>query len=371
MKKALTIFLLSAFLFAFSLIGKFTISGNTKGLENGTKVYLEKPDDKKGLIILDSTQVNEGMFSFKGTVPEPSLHFITIQGVKEKLYFILEEVKIIVAVEKDSIAKSKVKGTKNNEDLENFKTKALLIQNKLLSFQKLNAKKMTDAKAANDTIVINQLIKEFTVLQSELTNLPVNFLTSNPKSFISLLLVDSMFNDPSHSVEQLKTTYNGLDSSLKNTTLGKSIYNKTQKVSAFEIGSKVPDFSAPNPEGKIVSLKQSLGKITIIDFWASWCGPCRQENPNVVAVYKEFKDKGLRIIGVSLDKDGNKWKEAIAKDNLAWTHVSNLQFWQDPIATLYNIKSIPATFIVDANGIIVAKNLRGGDLRNKISMLLK
>ena len=88
-------------------------------------------------------------------------------------------------------------------------------------------------------------------------------------------------------------------------------------------------------------------------------------------MYKEFKDKGLTIIGVSLDKDGNKWKEAIAKDNLAWTHVSNLQFWQDPIATLYNIKSIPATFIVDANGIIVAKNLRGGDLRNKISMLLK
>ncbi|HEX8576568.1 MAG TPA: TlpA disulfide reductase family protein [Flavobacterium sp.] len=371
MKKALIIFLLSVFLFAFNLIGKFTISGNSKGFENGTKIYLEKPDDKKGFIIVDSTQINAGKFSFKGAAPEPSVHFITIRGIKEKLAFILEEGKITVSVDKDSIVKGKVTGTKNNEDLHNFKTKALLIQDKLLSFQELNTKKMTDAKAANDTIVINQLIKEFTALQSKLTSLPVDFLSFNPKSFVSVLLVDAMFNDPSNSVEQIKTAYNSLDISLKNTTLGKSIYNKTQKVSAFEIGGKVPDFSAPNPEGKIISLKQSLGKVTIIDFWASWCGPCRQENPNVVAVYKEFKDKGLTIIGVSLDKDGDKWKEAIAKDNLTWIHVSNLQFWQDPIATLYNIKSIPATFIVDANGVIVAKNVRGSDLRRKISTLLK
>jgi thiol-disulfide isomerase/thioredoxin len=130
------------------------------------------------------------------------------------------------------------------------------------------------------------------------------------------------------------------------------------------------DFSAPNPEGKIISLKESLGKVTIVDFWASWCGPCRQENPNVVAIYKELHSKGLNIIGVSLDKDKAKWKEAILKDKLTWNQVSNLKFWDEPIAAQYKVQSIPATFILDASGNVVAKDLRGEELRAKIIELL-
>ncbi|MBK0368580.1 TlpA family protein disulfide reductase [Flavobacterium sp. SE-1-e] len=120
----------------------------------------------------------------------------------------------------------------------------------------------------------------------------------------------------------------------------------------------------------MVSLKESLGKVTIVDFWASWCGPCRQENPNVVAIYKDLHSKGLNIIGVSLDKDASKWKEAIAKDNLTWTHVSNLKFWEEPIAAQYGVEAIPATFILDASGKVVAKDLRGAALRAKIEELL-
>lgn len=120
-------------------------------------------------------------------------------------------------------------------------------------------------------------------------------------------------------------------------------------MTSVQIGQVAPNFSAKNPEGKTVSLKESLGKVTIIDFWASWCGPCRAENPNVVALYNEFHGKGLNIIGVSLDQDEAKWKEAIAKDKLAWAHISNLKFWEDPIAKQYNVKSIPATFILDAS----------------------
>ena len=116
--------------------------------------------------------------------------------------------------------------------------------------------------------------------------------------------------------------------------------------------------------------KESLGKVTIVDFWASWCGPCRAENPNVVAIYKEFHSKGLNIIGVSLDKDAVKWKEAIAKDKLIWTQVSNLKFWDEPIAKQYNVESIPATFILDESGKVVAKDLRGEELKAKIIELL-
>ena len=111
-------------------------------------------------------------------------------------------------------------------------------------------------------------------------------------------------------------------------------------------------------------------KVTIIDFWASWCGPCRVENPNVVALYNEFHAQGLNIIGVSLDKDAAKWKEAIAKDKLTWAHVSNLKFWDEPIAKQYNVQSIPATFILDAKGNIVAKDLRGDALKAKVKELL-
>jgi peroxiredoxin len=131
-----------------------------------------------------------------------------------------------------------------------------------------------------------------------------------------------------------------------------------------------PAFSAKSPNGTTISLKESLGKVTIIDFWASWCGPCRKENPNVVALYNEFHSKGLNIIGVSLDDDATKWKDAIAKDKLTWNHVSNLKGFEDPIATLYDVQQIPTTFVLDSKGNIVAKDLRGDELKAKVQELL-
>ena len=114
-----------------------------------------------------------------------------------------------------------------------------------------------------------------------------------------------------------------------------------------------------------------MGKLTLIDFWASWCGPCRKENPNVVALYKDFHAKGLNIIGVSLDEKADKWKDAIAKDQLTWTQVSNLKGWEDPIARTYFVDGIPATFLIDEKGVVIAKDLRGEELREKIASILK
>ena len=137
-------------------------------------------------------------------------------------------------------------------------------------------------------------------------------------------------------------------------------------------GEKAPDFTAPNPDGKAITMSAIKGKVTIIDFWASWCKPCRIENPTYVRLYEQYHDKGLEIISVSLDRQNQKqrWIDAIAKDKLTWYNVSNLKFWNDPVAKLYNVSSIPATFIIDDKGIILAERLRGRGLEAKIAELL-
>ena len=137
------------------------------------------------------------------------------------------------------------------------------------------------------------------------------------------------------------------------------------------VGAKAIDFTAKTPTGASISLLKSLGTVTLIDFWASWCGPCRKENPENVRIYNLYKSKGIQIVGVSLDKDLEKWKSAIAKDGLLWIHISNLKEWDDPIAKLYGVESIPFTVLLDAKGVIIAKDLHGKDLENKLAALLK
>lgn len=372
MKKIVLVLLISVGLFSFKTLidNNFTISGTAAGVENGKKVLLQKQDETKGIVTIDSSKVLDGKFSFKGITTEPSIHFIEVEKVQGKIALILENGKINVVVDKDSLQKSKIGGTSNNFELQNFNVAAMKVQSKMMAFQKTNTEKMTAAQTKKDTIVINGLMKEFNKFQDEMIALTNGYPETHPKSFLSVLFVDNMFNAPEVDIQKIKKTYSLLDSSLKTTKAAKLIEKKIGNFKSLAQGNEAPAFSAPNPDGKVVSLKESLGKVTIIDFWASWCGPCRKENPNVVSIYKDFHDKGLNIISVSLDKDGAKWKEAIAKDNLTWTHVSNLKFWEDPIAVLYNIKSIPATFILDDKGNIIARDLRGEELRAKISSLL-
>ena len=155
-----------------------------------------------------------------------------------------------------------------------------------------------------------------------------------------------------------------------------SAYEAYQKIAHLEIGKVAPNFEAPKPDGSLISLNDIKGKVTVIDFWAAWCAPCRKENPNVVRVYNKYHDQGLEIISVSLDGDTRQndpkkaWLDAIEKDQLDWTHVSNLNYFNDPVAQLYNITSIPATFILDKDGKIAYKNLRGKALALKVEELL-
>lgn len=364
--------------------GEYLITGTAKGIENGKTIILQGQDPTtKMTVALDTVKVENGKFEIKGKVTEPAFHALIVQGSNAPLPFILETGEITVAIDKDSIHKSKISGTYNNDEYVKFNEDLTKTQKSLVDFQKKNTQKMQAAQQAQDTAVINGLMKQYMELQTEVQanskKKYVAYAESHPKSYISALIIQSMIADPSADLKKTESLYNALDESVKNTTPGKDIKTKIGQAKMPAVGASAPpvgsakwrsDFSAPNPEGKVVSLKESLGKVTIVDFWASWCGPCRKENPNVVAIYKELHSKGLNIVGVSLDKEAAAWKEAIAKDGLNWTQVSNLKFWEEPIAAQYGVQSIPATFILDASGKVVAQDLRGPELRAKILELL-
>jgi thiol-disulfide isomerase/thioredoxin len=360
---------------------EYIISGTVKGIADGKTVILEKQDNMGQVVPLDTVKVKDGKFTMTGSAKEPEIMLLQVETTQGKVPFVLENGDIKITIDKDSLQKSKFSGTYNNDvftkfndDLTKFQKE---FQKKLTSFQNANMAKMNAAQESKDTITINKLMKEYQGIQKEGMEFYVKFAEGNPKALLSALIVDSMLNDPAVDLVRVKKIYAGFSPELKKYKPGKSIQSKLDKIAkpvsvapAANVGSVAPDFSGPNPEGKTISLKQSLGKVTLVDFWASWCKPCRAENPNVVALYAKYHAKGLNILSVSLDKEASAWKAAIAKDKLTWNHVSNLKEFEDPIALQYGINAIPSIYILDAKGVIIAKDLRGEELNAKIASLL-
>jgi peroxiredoxin len=355
---------------------EYIITGTIKGIADGKKVFLEVQDDMTGAFkALDTVKVEGGKFTIKGSAKGADINLIQIESVNGKIPFILENGDIEMDINKDSLNLVKVTGTYNNDELTAYRELGTKIQKDIMKFQKDNMVKMNQAQQKKDTVTINNLRKAYFKFQEDFAKQSEEYVKTHPKSFISLLIIESLFQqmvDPA----KITTYFNGLDKELKANKHGKKIksqldlLNKPAAPAGVEVGSIAPDFSAPGPDGKVISLKQSMGKVTLVDFWASWCNPCRAENPNNVALYNEFHAKGLNIIGVSLDKDAAKWKEAIAKDKLAWPQISNLKYWDEPIRVTYGVESIPATFLLDANGTVVAKDLTGAALKAKVAELL-
>ena len=189
-------------------------------------------------------------------------------------------------------------------------------------------------------------------------------------ALISALIIEKALITKVLPETEVQVLYDALSQEIKDTATGKRIKEKLAKSKRYLWGLKLLTSPAPTPSGEELALNDVLGKATIVDFWAAWCKPCRVENPNVVKVYNKYREKGLSILGVSLDKREEDWKKAIADDGLVWNHVSNVDYF-DEIAALYNVDAIPATFILDENGIIVAKDLRGADLEQKIAEMLQ
>jgi len=351
---------------------EYLITGSAEGIENG-KMAIIQIQDEMGMIPKDTAKVENGKFELKGNYKNgPEIAFLMIEGVNNGMVpFILENGEIDITVDKDTIQKSKIGGTDNNDKFQEYNDLSSPIFKRMIAFQKANQEKYINAAKANDMTTVNALRKENEGFQKEMNDLSEVFIQKNPDTFLSALLLENFVSRQALDIEKIKKYFNTLTKEVKKTKSAKRVEDYVKSfTNPAKVGELAPNFSAPDLDGQMVSLKQSLGKVTIIDFWASWCGPCRAENPNVVALYNEFHPKGLNIIGVSLDKDAAKWEEAIGKDKLAWIHVSNLKHWQEPIAKQYGVESIPATFILDASGKIVAKDLRGEELKAKVAELL-
>ena len=364
-------------LFAFAFLAAsceqekgYYLSGTIEGVEDGTNVYIsEISDETERPEIIDTTQVKNGAFEVDLEENEhPNMSFISFDGIGGNIIYISENQEINIEAYKDSLRSSRVIGGKENRVLKKYMDHLKEVNRKITT----GRSEMQKAYNAKDST-------RFATLQATEQELKDNdmifrkkILKENQDSYVSLMILMDMLSMQAYPVKEIREMYNNLSEDLKETTLGKSLKETLEKQGAVAIGSKAPEFSAPTPDGSQLSLSDAMGKVTIIDFWAAWCKPCREENPNVVRIYNKYHDQGLNIIGVSLDRPGqkDKWLQAIEDDGLEWHHVSHLEFWQDPVAQLYNIRSIPATFILDENGVIVDRDLRGDDLEARVRELL-
>jgi peroxiredoxin len=347
-------------------IGKYRIVGHVTGADNMALSLMTTNAANGKITNLNAAIVKDGTFSMEGEPLEyPQLVFLTTPGKNERASFFLENTEITIRGNLDSLTKIKVTGSKTQDEYMIARSAEDAFKDDYLSF----IKQMQEARQSKDTAKINQVRKGIDAMMAKIFATQIEFVKNHPKSYASPAILQNLFNYL--KLPEFESLVNSLDPDVARTTAIIFLKTRIKEQKVTEIGQKAPDFTLTDQNGVPVSLYSKLGsKLLLVDFWAAWCAPCRAENPSVVKVYNEFKSKGFDIFGVSLDRTKEDWIQAIAKDNLTWTHVSDLLYWNSAAAKLYAVKSIPANFLLDQNGIILAKNIRGEDLYNKVKELL-
>lgn len=358
----------------------YIINGNAKGVYNGIRVHLNEINQRGRQVAVNTGMVMNEKFTFNGKVEYPKSYTLTIDGVSGSLPLMIENANMTLDIDKQNLANSVFKGSPSHKIFEDYTKETT---EKRTELAKLNQQYRT-ARRSNDTDLVESLSKKVSELNTQFNELPYTFIKSNTSSYAVISVLEGLTKQRNVDKKRIIELFNSLDTPIKEAakkgSIGATIERFTKEVEAEKssaIGAKAPDFTAPNPNGEAIALNDVVkkGKVTIVDFWAAWCGPCRRENPNVVNVYNKYHDKGLEIIGVGLDgRRGQQnpkeaWIKAIEDDKLTWHQVSNLKYFDD-IAKSYNVKSIPAMFVLNSKGEIIAKNLRGVALENKIAELL-
>ncbi len=365
-KTGLSALILSGLLTSFS--GKqegpgYTLKGTIKGLTTGI-AYLEFKEGNT--IIIDSAKIAAGQFVFKGKVKEPLLYTIKLKDGTGGKTFLLDNEKITFEAKKDSLNSGKIRGAKQDSiyslfykrDFAKVRAQAAPIYKISDSLTQKGKVKLTPEQK----IDMDKRWAKVTVFGDSLT---VKFVKEHKDKVAAALIINERILKYS-SAEKAKELCAILTPEMQKAHYGKKLKSELDILDKTAIGAVAPEFSQTDINGKIVKLSDFKGKYVLVDFWASWCGPCRKENPNVVLAYKTYHDKGFEILGVSLDDKKNLWEKAIEKDGLTWTHVSDLKGWKNEVAAQYGVKLVPTNYLIGPDGKIIAKNLREEALQIKL-----
>ena len=345
----------------------YHINGQLTNAPAGTKVYLAELGDNQ-FVSRDTTTVDDkGSFAFQGTLPQPGLYQVKVNDQNQVLVELDNKTNLTLSGDAQKLTDNyTVQGSAGSAMLRQM---GQTMQQSKGTMEGLK-RRYQQAYAAGEQDSLASIQERFAVVQGRNMAAVKQLIRWNPNSLVSPFLVANVINPDEDFAfaDSMATVFKKGQPDARYT---KSLVAKLDALRATATGAVAPDIDLPNPEGKSVPLSSLRGKYVLLDFWASWCGPCRQENPNVVKAYEKYKDKGFTIYSVSLDQSKDKWLKAIQADHLTWTHVSDLKFWQSAAAQTYRVEAIPQSFLLDPQGHIIGKNLRGEALEAKLASVLK
>ncbi|HDR52377.1 MAG TPA: AhpC/TSA family protein [Mariniphaga anaerophila] len=363
MKKVL-VFIAAVAFFACSQPEKgFEITVNIEGAEG--QILLEKRGASQWIPV-DTADIVGGTAVLKGEVAVPEDHYLSVMGQRAKTILFVENTKMTVTGNADNLEQITVTGSKTHDEYNEVNRRIQEIGEEYMALYQ----QAREAAAAGNEEQAAQLMQQVEAMYESTNTMQADFVRNNPGSFAAPYFLSRV--QFGMEVDELDKLVSALDPKLKEVPSIVALAERIEKLKTVAVGQIAPDFTMNDPDGNPVKFSEiyKQNEYTLIDFWAAWCGPCRQENPNIVAVYNDYKDKGFSVFGVSLDRDRDAWLKAIDDDKLTWHHVSDLAYWNNAAAQMYAVNSIPASLIVDKNGKIIAKNKRDEALREAVSELL-